>query len=973
MITHDRWQRIKNIFYAAQDRAPAERSAFLNEACGDDPSIREEVDALLTADAGNEDFLSSPAYEFAAGMLATEVIEFTAGEKVGRYEIKCPLGAGGMGQIYLAYDPQLGRKIALKLISQEFATDPRRVHRFEQEARAASALNHPNVCVIHEVGNTDQGRHFIAMEYIQGITLRDQLARGPFKPIEALQVIIQVGAALASAHAIGIVHRDIKPENIMLRPDGYVKVVDFGLAKLTELLPEQRDIEDANTNVRTERHTVMGTVKYMSPEQLRETEVDERTDIWSLGVVLYEMLTGSTPFEGRSPNDSIARILGTQEFEFKFPAGIPARLQQCIEKALEKDRDERYQTITKLTADLNSLKRELERNAATGISISIPPAVRKRRANTEGTSTLLTRLRSQAILTADSLRTHKAAAVFGLTSVLAALLLIPTAAKWINRLVNPLQPPSEIKSLTNAGTSVCAAISADGKYVAHAEEQNGKQQLVVTNITNSSSTVAIPPDTVQYLGVTYTHDGGYLYITRKENNGPGILYRLALPGNDLSQVKTGVDSPITFSPNGDRFGFVRHNEDTTEYSLMVSNTDGSNEQLVGSRKDGDMLSLYGAAWSPDGSVIVCPATHWAKGFHTSLVKFDVTTRQEEVIGGQSWFSILQVAWEEDVSSLVISARERETSPHQLWRIHLPDGAAQKLTPDLDEFTGVSISGKNIVSVRTNLLWRIWVSKPEESQKATAVTYGVGLNYGLSWTSQGKIVFSSMHQDRLNISRVDPDGSNPVRLTIVADNYTPAASADGRYIVFSSNRNGPFNIWRMNAEDGSDPVQLTFDDANFYPSVSPDNEWVAYDNLGEAGSSFWKVPLSGGKPIKVGERYRMPVFSPDSQLLACRYNFQSGSRDIAIFSAQGGRPVRRFDIPIQEYQRVYWLNDHELSYVKNVDGYSNVWSYDLNTGDSKQLTNFNSDQIYAYAWSPDFKQIAAQRGTRISDVTMINER
>ncbi len=211
--------------------------------------MREEVEALLTADAGNEDFLSSPAYEFAAGMLAGEASEFSAGQKVGRYEILCSLGAGGMGQIYLAHDAQLDRKIALKLISREFATDPRRVLRFEQEARAASALNHPNVCVIHEIGITENGRHFIAMEYIQGMTLRDQLARGPLKPLEALQIAIQVGAALASAHAVGIVHRDIKPENIMLRPDGYVKVVDFGLAKLTEVLPEQRHISEARNKI----------------------------------------------------------------------------------------------------------------------------------------------------------------------------------------------------------------------------------------------------------------------------------------------------------------------------------------------------------------------------------------------------------------------------------------------------------------------------------------------------------------------------------------------------------------------------------------------------------------------------------------------------------------------------------------------------------------------------------------------------
>ena len=210
MITHDRWRRIKELFHSAQGRTPAGRLEFLKEVCGDDDSLREELEALLTADAGNDDFLSAPAYEFAAGMLAGEASEFSPGQKVGRYTILCSLGAGGMGQIYLARDATLGRKIALKLISPEFATDPRRVHRFEQEARAASALNHPNVCVIHEIGITDTGRHFIAMEYIQGLTLRDQLSRGPLKPLEAVRIAAQVAAALGSAHAAGIIHRHIK-------------------------------------------------------------------------------------------------------------------------------------------------------------------------------------------------------------------------------------------------------------------------------------------------------------------------------------------------------------------------------------------------------------------------------------------------------------------------------------------------------------------------------------------------------------------------------------------------------------------------------------------------------------------------------------------------------------------------------------------------------------------------------------------
>jgi eukaryotic-like serine/threonine-protein kinase len=977
MITHDRWRRIKEIFNSAQDRTPAERPGYLNEVCGDDPSMREEVETLLAADADNDDFLSSPAYEFAAEIIAAEPSEFLAGQKIGRFEILCSLGAGGMGQIYLAHDENLGRKIALKLISREFAADPHRVRRFEQEARAASALNHPNVCVIHDVGKTETGRHFIAMEHIQGITLRDQLARGTFKPLEALQVTQQVGAALASAHAIGIVHRDIKPENIMLRPDGYIKVVDFGLAKL-KVLPEQRRLE--KTAVLTQPQMLMGTVKYMSPEQLREESIDERTDIWSLGIVLYEMLTGSTPFEARSRNDSIALILASERAALVFPEDVPPRLRKVVKKALEKDCEKRYQTVQKLTADLASLKKELERNAEGDPAVIPEPYAGSR---------IFTRLKSQALSTADSIfneiRTHKTrTAIFaGASGVLAFLLFLPAAARWINGLFDPAKSPQQVEKIaaawtprqfTNTGTSVSAAISPDGKLMAHAEEQNGKQQLVVTGTATFGSNVVLPPtDEGQYIGITFSRDGGYLYFTRKEKTGNGVLYRLTLPGNTPVEIKKGVDSPISFSPEGDRFAFVRYIRGT-EYLLMLANIDGTNEEVLATRRDGDMLSVYGPAWSPDGKRIFCPESSWKPKYHTNLVAFDVNNKEEELIG-QPWFQLLEMGWHEDRTSLIVSAREYSSSPFQLWRIHLPDGAVQRITTDLDDYRGVSIAGGNIVTIRTTLSWRLWVSTLGEPQLAPAITSGVGLYYGLAWTSKDKIIYSSMAQDRLNISRINPDGTERVQLTVNAgDNYTPAASADGRYIVFTSTRNGGFDIWRMNADDGSDPVQLTFTDGNFYPSFSSDNEWVAYDNQLNSKMSVWKVPLQGGEPVKIGEKYRMPVFSPDNQLVACRYDEDSDAHDVAIFPAQGGRPLRRFDVPKQEWQWVRWLaTGRQMSYVKNENGYSNIWSFDLDTGATKQLTNFNSDQIYAYAWSPDYKQVACQRGTKNSDVTIISGR
>ena len=233
----------------------------------------------------------------------------------------------------------------------------------------------------------------------------------------------------------------------------------------------------------------------------------------------------------------------------------------------------------------------------------------------------------------------------------------------------------------------------------------------------------------------------------------------------------------------------------------------------------------------------------------------------------------------------------------------------------------------------------------------------------------------MIQDRLNILRINPDGSDPAQLKINGgDNYTPAITADGRYVLFATDRNGPFNIWRVNANDGSDPVQLTFTDGNFYPSSSPDNQWVVFDNQTDTKMSVWKVPLQGGEPVKICDGYRMPVFSPDSQLIACRFDEDSDTYDVAIFPAHGGPPLRHFKVPKQEWQLVRWFGDsRHVTYVRNDNGYSNIFSYDLDTGAENQLTNFNSDLIYAYAWSPDNKQLACQRGTRISNVTIITER
>ena len=972
MITHDSWQRIKEIFHSAQGLKPGpERSDFLDQACDDDQSIREEVETLLAAHDSNDTFLDVPAYEFAAGLLPGEESEFSAGQQIGRYTILCPLASGGMGHIYLAEDAELHRKIALKLISPQFADDTRRVHRFEQEARAASALNHPNICVIHEIGVTENGRHFIAMEYIQGITLREQLSRGALSIRKALNIGIQVATALATAHASRIVHRDIKPENIMLRPDGYVKVLDFGLAKLTEIIP---GLPDVSTNVRTETGMMMGTVKYMSPEQLREAKVDERADIWSLGIVLYEMLTGVTPFEARTSNDTVAAILAPQPAPLKFPDKIPRPLRESITKALAKECDTRYQTVTKFATDLRKLQVRLERQADGEFDTYPGDEQLTQKIQPSG---ILSRLKSQAIMRTDfivsEIRSHKTAAVFAATGVLAFLLLLPTIGRFVNRIVNPATVHTlEMTPVTNAGTSVCSAISYNREWVAHAEEKDGKQRLVLTSTVTSTSSSIVPQADVQYLGISFTRDNHYLYFTRRESGG-GNVYRFALPGGPPVKIKGSVDSPISLSPNEDRFAFVRLDRNTGVYSLIVSSIDGSTERVLDTRKDGDAFSVYGLAWSPDGGLIVCPTSSWSDdGYKVSLIGFDSKDGTARSIGDKPWFSILQVGWQEDMSNLVISARDRAAMPFRLWRISYPEGIAQQINPDLAEYRGISLAGQDIVTVRREIWWELMVTTTANNYaNPSAIASGAGLNYGVSWAGNSRVVFSSMAQDSLDISRVDVDDFEQVQLTLKSgDNYTPAVSVDGRFIVFSSNRNGKSNIWRMNTEDGSDLKQLTFTNGNYYPSISPDNRWVAYDNQAKGRLSIWKVPLQGGNPIRIAERYRMPVFSPDGQSFAARYDADSGSDDLAIFSVQGGAPLKQIRLPNLEWQRVYWLSNSMVSYIDDADGYPNIWSQDLDTGAKKKLTSFNSKQIFAYAWSPDYKSLAVQLGTVTRNVVKI---
>ncbi|HEY2922407.1 MAG TPA: protein kinase [Candidatus Binatia bacterium] len=362
----ERWQQINDLFQSATELPPKERAAFVDEACHGDKGLRREVESLLASCEQAENFIESPAFAVAPELLTNDDrAGALVGESIGHYRIESLIGVGGMGEVYLARDESLGRKVALKFLPERLTADATQLERLKTEARAASALNHPNILTVYEIGAVGN-RHFIATEFIEGITLRASLAGGKMNLHDALNIAVQVASALAAAHETGVVHRDIKPENIMLRPDGYVKVLDFGIAELTEQPPVSglHGVE-TTTGLQARPELVLGTARYMSPEQARGQIVDARTDIWSLGAVLYEMTAGVAPFAGETPSDCIASILKAEPPPLSdLMQDVPVKLLSTLQKALRKDREERYQTINEMLADLRSLKGDLEAEAS---------------------------------------------------------------------------------------------------------------------------------------------------------------------------------------------------------------------------------------------------------------------------------------------------------------------------------------------------------------------------------------------------------------------------------------------------------------------------------------------------------------------------------------------------------------------------------------------------------------------------------
>jgi serine/threonine protein kinase/Tol biopolymer transport system component len=934
-------------------------------------------------------------------------MSIAAGTRLGRYEISSQLGAGGMGEVYLARDTHLHRPAALKILPAKFTESEDRLRRFEREASTVSALNHPNIITIHEIGHEDSV-HFMAMEFVDGETLRARLGHTEISLREALDIAVQVAEALAAAHEAGIVHRDIKPENIMIRPDGYVKVLDFGLAKLTErqvVLVDSQAPTIAKAD--TDPGTVMGTMQYMSPEQARGKEVDKRTDIWSLGVVLYEMIAHEPPFAGETTSDVIVSLLSQEPSPLSQQADeVPLELERIVRKALQKNKEERYQTVKDLVLDLKSLRRELDIEAELERSATPPPsgAMRVARSGAHKTTTKhsspartssLSEAQSTtgASLTSGS-KLKKRAVVLGLAVLVVAAIIVFGLLKFFDgsrrgNLSAGIFQKVEMTKLTTNGNTRVAAISPDGKYVAYAMEEAGKQSLWVRQVAISSNVRLLPLAEVDFYACAFSADATFIYYAMGDRRNPPSIYRVPVLGGSQTKMFADLNGPISLSPDGKQIALTSVNQEQQEVVLSVANLDGSGERKIFSRKAPEYFDW--TAWSPDGKSLACAVSNYnGNDPVVTVMQVQVADGAQKAIASHKWINTGQLLWLSDTSGIVMTAKDKDSPFDEIWLVSYPEGNVRRVTNDLLDYQGVSLSEDSslLVSVQVQRLSNVWLTRSDKDNTAMQITPGVGTYYDLTGTTDGKLLYASDASGGADIWEMQTDGTNQKQLTAGAGrNYSPAASPDGRYIVFHSNRSGTWQIWRMD-RDGSNPRQLTNDstDSN-WPQMSADSKWVVYQHQdANKGASLWKVSIDGGAPVQLTDRISLrPSISPDGKLIACWQLSEEpkpGLADmavhvqVALIPFSGGPPVKAFDIAPSVASgweaRIRWTADgRALTYIDQRENTHNIWGQPLAGGPPAKLTDFHDNQIFAFDWLRDGRLVCS-RGFKNGDAVLIKD-
>ena len=903
----ERLLQIEGLYHLAGEQAPEDRDAFLIKACGNDAELLRAVSALLAQDSGP---MERPVLDVAAKLLGdSPSMRWTPGTQVGPYQIVSRIGEGGMGEVFKARDTRLGREVAIKTAHGEFSG------RFLREARAISALNHANICTLYDVGP-----NYLVMELVEGANLT-----GPV-PIEtAIGYARQIAAGLEAAHEKGIIHRDLKPANIKVTPEGTVKILDFGLAKATQV-----PATDTATVSMTEQGMILGTAAYMSPEQARGEVVEKRADIWAFGVILYELLTGRMLFgDSKNVSDALAAVL-TREPDFTaLPKGTPPNVRRLLELCLRKDPKQRLRDIGDVRIRLD----EAEPEARTA------PVKRRR------------------WLWATGLAALVAVAAFGWY-------------RWqADRSVGPFQH-IQIAPLTDSGKATAAAISPDGKYVVHAVTEEGKSSLWLLHAATGSNVQILPPAQGGFYNLSFSRDGNSLYYVYYSGTGVPAVYTMpVLGGNARTVAAVSGLSAAAISPDEKRLAFPRvAGEDR---GLFISNLDGSGERQLAARKAPD--GFLSPAWSPDGKTIAYGVVSPRAGTSSVLAAIPADGGPERRISSRLGALVGALLWMPDGNGLVATANPQY--PYfQLWYVTYPGGQARSITNDLNSYSGLSLNGdaSALVTLQNETISHLWIVTPSDPGSGREISTGHldGLNF-VAFAGNSNLYFEAPDSSgATQIWSTGPDGTGRRQITTGEHNSGVPEPCGDRHLAFFSYRAGAAHIF-LSDLDGGNVRQLTNGWEEFQPSCSPDGTWLTYVSRDSRCRGVWRIPIDGGSPFRIWDRYAYAEISPDGKSVLVT----SAGEKVNILPAGGGQPIGSFEkVPrLGEFAVVHWSADGTaLLYGKTVGGVTNIWQRPLNGGEPKQLTAFTSERITAFAVSRDRKRLALARGTTSSDVVLIRD-
>lgn len=667
----------------------------------------------------------------------------------------------------------------------------------------------------------------------------------------------------------------------------------------------------------------------------------------------------------------VRKALGEDSKEAKYIETVPTRGYRFIAEVEVSDSTEPGGT-------------HLESDAQTGPASYGSGAVTQPNSTTTGTEPLV-----------GKIKRHKPVVLLALALMIIAGVGIAYLLSQSMRQPEPLASSQRMKMtrLTHTGKATHAAISPDGKYVAYVKNEAGHQSLWLIQVATASDEQIVPPADVRYYGITFSHDGSFIYyVVVEKNSSTGVLYIKPVLGGAGRKLIANVDSRITLSPDGKQLAFVRIIPPFREYLLMVADVDGTEEKSLAKRKPPDFFNWGpdgGPAWSPDGKVIACGNRNFSGGFYGNVVGVRVADLVETPITSHRWYGVSKgegsptvghLAWLPNGSGLVVVATEHSGSLTQIWQLSYPADLAQKISNDLSGYDGMSLTANSgtIAAVQVDRLVNIWVAPGGDASRAKQITTGAGREdgeRGLAWTTDGRIVYRSIGGGTPNIWIVATDGAGNKQLSVDAPNNSDAAvSPDGHYVVWVSDRAGLFNIWRMDI-DGSNYKQITTGPGEWFPQISPDGRWLIY-RVWSAGvsNSLWKRPIDGGAAVRLTDEIGwLPSISPDGKLIACNYlNEVSRKWQIAIIPFDGGQPSFLGYLDPSSARPIRWTPDgRAVAYAVTRSGISNLWSQPLDGGPPKQLTDFRDGLIFDFAWSRDGKQLALSRGVVNSDVVLIS--